>query len=301
MPDFSVVIPTRDRCARLEQTLVCVEAQRDCPDFEIIVVDDGSSDDTAEHLSRRAWSRPHQVQHLASSGGPARARNAGVAGASGEYVAFLGDDTQPTPGWLAAHASAHRAGERAVIGRIQWPRSIKPTAFMRYVAERGPQFGFALIDDATDLHFRFFYASNLSLRREHLRREPFDESLRAAAWEDIELGYRLHQGGLRFIYEARAVVEHDHPTDVDGFLARQFRVGEAAPAFVRLHPELGALAQVGANGPASPSHGGLVAAMLLLARGTQQLPIPLQPVWAFLCREYVRAGLQSAWERGQHG
>ena len=294
-PTFSVVIPTHNRRQRLERTLASLEAQRACPDFEIIVVDDGSRDGTSERLARRSWTRPHERLRLPCSAGPAAARNAGVEAARGECVAFLGDDTQPMPDWLAAHANAHQAGACAVIGTIRWAQTFRPTRFTRYIAEQGPQFGFALIGNPLDVHFRFFYASNLSLRREYLLREPFDESFRTAAWEDIELGYRLQQRGLRFVYESRAIVEHDHPTDLNQFLARQFRVGEAAPNLVRLHPELGWLAQFGESGPSKPAPRWLVAGARGWARALENVPISLRPLWSFLCRESVRAGLEHAW------
>src|SRR6202023_4279595 len=126
---------------------------------------------------------------------------------------------------------------------------MRVTPFLRYITEHGLQFGYALIRDPEDLPFNFFYTSNLSLSRELLLAEPFDLRFPYAAWEDIELAYRLKRRGLHLIYEPAATVAHDHPTDLARFAARQERAGYCAVGFYRLHPELGGFL---ASGPAGP-------------------------------------------------
>ncbi len=84
-----------------------LDDQQEAPPFEIVVVDDGSTDGTFEWLEERATARP--VRRLRQQNrGPAAARNRGVAAAAGAIVAFLGDDTVPEPGWLAAHWAVHQ-------------------------------------------------------------------------------------------------------------------------------------------------------------------------------------------------
>ena len=150
--------------------------------------------------------------------GPAAARNTGVAAASGRWVAFLGDDTVPSPGWLAAHREAHRRRgddpHLGVIGYTGWHRRMRLNPFLRYINEHGLQFGYALIHDKEDVPFNFLYTSNLSLPRDLLLAEPFDLRFPHAAWEDIEVGYRLKKRGFRLVYEPAATVAHDHPTDL---------------------------------------------------------------------------------------
>ena len=65
--------------------------------------------------------------------------------------------------------------------------------------------------------FNFFYTSNLSLSRDLLLAEPFDLRFPHAAWEDIEVAYRMKRRGLHMVYEPRARVAHDHPTDLARF------------------------------------------------------------------------------------
>lgn len=255
MFDFSVVVPTHDRLDVLPEVLAALEAQAGAPDYEVVVVDDGSSDGTAEWLDerRRRARVPLRVLHQPNRG-PAAARNLGVAVAGGRWVAFLGDDTVPSSGWLAAHREAHRrrgdAAEQAVIGYTGWHPRMRLTPFLRYINEHGLQFGYALIDDPDDVPFNFFYTSNLSLSRALLAAEPFDLSFPYPAWEDIEAGYRLsRRHGLRLAYEPAATTAHDHPTDFARFAARQERAGYSAVVFERLHPELGSFVGMGPGGP----------------------------------------------------
>src|SRR6185295_4274703 len=209
--EFSVVIPTHNRMDVLPEVLAAVEAQVGAPELEVVVVDDGSSDGTAEFLAGRSHKVPLRVLRQDNSG-PAGARNAGVAAAVGGGVAFLGDDTVPAPGWLAAHARAHRrraeAPRVAVLGYTGWHSRMRLNPFLRYINEHGLQFGYALIEDPEDVPFNFFYTSNVSLPRELLLAEPFDLRFPYAAWEDIEVAYRLKKRGLRLVYEKSASVAH---------------------------------------------------------------------------------------------
>jgi glycosyltransferase involved in cell wall biosynthesis len=114
-PDCTVVIPTRDRWPLLSDALASALAQQDLA-VEVIVVDDGSSDETAAELSRRGDRRLRSVRHERSRG-VAEARNAGIALARGEWVAFLDDDDLWAPTKLKAQLeTASRAGAVLAYG-----------------------------------------------------------------------------------------------------------------------------------------------------------------------------------------
>jgi len=237
--DYSVVIPTYNRLDMLLRVLDALEHQVDAPPFEVVVINDGSSDDTDRVLSQRRGI----VYRAQPNGGPGRARNHGVALATGRTVLFIGDDTVPEPRFLAEHARVHRDANHdplvACLGYTGWPESDRVTAFMDYINDFGLQFGYRLINDGEIVPFNFFYTSNISIDRELLATHPFDTTFPAAAWEDIELAYRLDHLGLKIRYNAKAITRHYHPMSVDSFARRQYTVGKSGAIFYRKHPELG--------------------------------------------------------------
>lgn len=240
---FSVVIPTYNRLDMLVRVLDALDAQTDAPPFEVIVVNDGSTDDTDRVISQRISQRGGITFRTQPNGGPGRARNHGVSLATGRFVVFIGDDTVPEPRFLAEHARVHHQSNddalTAALGYTGWPRGERVTAFMDYINDYGLQFGYKLINDGDTVPFNFFYTSNISIAREVLTAHPFDTTFPSAAWEDIELAFRLDKLGLKIRYNARAVTRHYHPMNVDSFARRQYTVGKSGAIFYQKHPELG--------------------------------------------------------------
>jgi len=239
---FSVVIPTHRRPDILVKVLDALDHQENPPEFEVVVVDDGSGDSTPDRLHAHQASYPLRCFFQESSG-PARARNRGVREARGDIVVFLGDDTVPEPVFLAVHAATHaerREGALAVLGYTTWPREQWVSPFLHHINEYGLQFGYGLIEDRDSVPFNFFYTSNISLRRKLLEEAGlFDTTFPHAAWEDIEIAYRLTKRGMRIVYRPDAVARHYHDLRFDSFRRRQRRSGEAAAIFFEKHPELG--------------------------------------------------------------
>jgi glycosyltransferase involved in cell wall biosynthesis len=239
MTYFSIVIPTYNRLPMLLRVLDSLQKQIDAPQFETIVINDGSKDDSDRALRDRG----DIVYRLQENSGPGRARNHGVSLAGGRFVIFIGDDTVPERNFVAEHARIHRQSHDdphvACLGYTGWPRDERVTAFMDYINDYGLQFGYRLIEDGAVVPFNFFYTSNLSIDRELLAAHPFDTTFPSAAWEDIELAYRLDKVGLKIHYNARAVTRHHHPMTVDSFARRQYTVGKSGAIFYRKHPELG--------------------------------------------------------------
>ncbi len=313
-PDFSVVIPTFNRLTALREVLEALDAQEG-PRFEVLVVNDGSSDGTTAWLDQRVAERRDaspalRVLHQQNQG-PAVARNRGVTAARGRWVAFLGDDTVPSAGWLAAHhrvqsgdlARSVRAagGCVGVIGRTDWHDRMRRTPFLDYINEQGLQFGFALIEDEDNVPFNFFYTSNLSVDRDAMAAEPFDAAFPFAAWEDVEAGYRLAAHGLRLLYRPAAHVAHDHPTDLERFAERQYRSGYSAVVFYRRHEQLGHFLGMQDGRPPSAAGAGertLLWAQERLARALQGMPVRLPRVWEKTMRYHYLEGLRNGWADG---
>ncbi|HEY3170851.1 MAG TPA: glycosyltransferase family A protein [Thermoanaerobaculia bacterium] len=242
MTSFSVIIPTYRRPDTLFRVLDALGRQTEPPDYEVVVVDDGSGDSTPDRL--RAYSATYPLRcFFQENSGPARARNRGVREAQGDIVLFLGDDTVPEPAFLAVHALAH--GERrdhpvAVLGYTTWPSERRVSPFLHHINEYGLQFGYGLIENPDSVPFNFFYTSNVSLSRRLLEGAGlFDTTFPHAAWEDIEIAYRLTRQGMRIVYRRGAVARHYHDITFASFRRRQKKSGEAAAIFFEKHPELG--------------------------------------------------------------
>jgi GT2 family glycosyltransferase len=205
----SVVVPTYNRQAGVLRLLEALAGQTYPADrFEVVVVDDGSSDGTVAALQGRETSFRLTVLQQAVNGGPAVARNAGVARARGPLIVFLDDDVAPRPDLLEVHVRAHgESDEAVVIGPMlpppDWPRP----AWVRW--EESILLG--QYRDLTEGRYacgpRQFYTGNASLYRERfLGAGGFDARYKRA--EDVELAYRMRDFGARFVFESRAAVLH---------------------------------------------------------------------------------------------
>jgi len=244
-PLFSVVMPTYNRREALALALEAWERQQpvDLP-FELVVVDDGSTDGTSELLAAHRSDRFRLRTHRQDNAGPAAARNRGLAMVEGDLVLFTGDDIEPHPSLLAEHRAGHvEAADHdiAILGLTGWPADAVLTATMRHVDGVGAQqFSYHYFRDGAEYDFRHFYTSNVSLRRDLLALEPegFRTDFPSAAFEDAELAYRLSMHGLRIRYRAAARADHHHHYDAVTFCARQRRCGAMAAVLYRLQPAL---------------------------------------------------------------
>jgi glycosyltransferase involved in cell wall biosynthesis len=241
----SVIVPTRNRKDKLANCLDALARQSILPqEFEVIVVDDGSTDGTRQWLEGRTF--PFRLRCLRQEeSGPGAARNLAVDHAEGELVLFIGDDIYAGERLLEEHLLAHAinpAPGLAVLGHIDWPAAMRRNAVMEYVCgDAMLQFAYSYIPTAPALDHRFFYTSNLSLRRRFLAEAAaegvrFDPRFFHAAFEDSELAYRLIPRGLQIRYAAAARAYHDHFMDLASFAERELRAGQMAVVFYRKHP-----------------------------------------------------------------
>ena len=243
---ISVIIPTYNRIEKLLKVLKSLETQTlENKFFEVIIVDDGSTDSTENDLKKfMRGTRLNMKYFKQANKKPGAARNLGFRYASMPLIAFIGDDTIPDPGFLGEHLNFHRQnnsdGKMGLVGYTTWPEDIRTTPFMKYIGEYGYQFGYSLINGNGPLPFNFFYTSNISLPKallddlEYLFEEDFD----TAGWEDVALGFRLENRGMRLFYNPSATAYHDHPVDIPSFCERQLNVGKASRIFLKKYPEL---------------------------------------------------------------
>ncbi len=230
---LSVVIPTYNRAEVIRVCLASLAAQTFPQDrFEVLVVDDGSTDETPEVVRTFESHVPVRALRLESNLGRAAARNRGIQQARGDVVVFVDSDVFPVPGFLEAHAEIHARSDRAV-GR-------GPLLLTQHLDDpfRRPP----LLRDPSPA---FLDTANASVRREHLLAVGgFDEGFRHYGWEDADLGIRLRKMGLRRVFSRRALAYHYQPPataeELPGVLEELLRKEEErarmAVRFLRKHP-----------------------------------------------------------------
>lgn len=231
---LSVIIPTYNRGHTLRQCLEYLQKQT-MRDFEVIIVDDGSTDDTKtiiENFNQSSWLQIKYIYQTNQKQGIAR--NLGIQNASSEIILFLGDDIFPLPSLIEEHLAIHQTFPEeniAVLGHTTWDPFLPINAYMRFLEWSGWQFNYHQIQSLkpytafpaykdfdhngkflpTKQQHWFFYTSNLSLKKSLLLQEPFSEKFIDYGWEDIELGLRLTQKyALQVFYNRNAKAYHHH-------------------------------------------------------------------------------------------
>ncbi len=228
---FSIVIATKDRAARLDAALTSLVLQGNAPPTEIIVVDNGSTDATRDIVTR------HGVRYeFEPIPNRARARNRGLAAASGSHVLFVDDDVIVPGGFVAVHARAH--------ADFVFPRSVTgPIINVASESERPAP-------TAANYSGAFFCTCNVSVRKSTLDAVGgFDEQFDLYGWEDTELGLRLRNYDVARYFAWDAYLWHIKPPrteTLEAALAKTFEKARMAARFVRKSPSRRAKLATGA-------------------------------------------------------
>lgn len=222
-PRFSIIIPTYGRA---RQVATCLESlarlDYSTDRYEVIVVDDGSPEPPAAAVADAARHMDVTLVRRDENVGPGAARNSGVARATGDYVAFLGDDCEPAADWLRALGRRFEAcddclvGGRIVNGLPSNPYSTASDHLIDYLYShynRDPE------------HARFFTPNNMAIARRRFAEVGGFEAAIGRTGEDRELCDRWLQGGGRIVYAPDAVVRHTHPLGFGSFCQQQISYG----------------------------------------------------------------------------
>ncbi len=194
---ISVVVATKDRAEYLDRALGSLGKQLAPPAFEVIVVDNGSTDATPLVVERARAHQTYEISYVYEER-PNRsaARNRGIAAALGEVVLFCDDDVYVPPGFLAAHERAHGQARVVVSGPIlnvsSYDQRPKPTL--------------------ANYSRAFFCTCNVSAPKAALDAAGgFDERFHLYGWEDTDFGIRLRENGLRRRFAWDAYLWHVKP------------------------------------------------------------------------------------------
>jgi glycosyltransferase involved in cell wall biosynthesis len=269
----AVVVATRDRAPRLRRLLDALAAQDLAEPFEVVIVDDGSTDGTAAVLAAEQRF-PLRGVHRDAAGGPAAARNDGWRAAEARLVAFTDDDCVPTPGWLRALVAAARADEDVVA---QGPVAPDPAEADR----EGPYTRTLRVERGN----AWFPTANMLYPRALLERlDGFDAAGFPVAGEDTDLAWRAHEDGARLVFVPEALVHHAvNELGPAGKLRVAARWTEL-PALVGRHPGLRERAALTRGVFWKPEHELLLRALVGLA-----LPRRAWPLKLWFAYPYARA------------
>lgn len=227
---ISVVIPAYNAERTLAATLHALHMQsaHSAQPVEVIVVDDGSQDGTAD-LARRLGA---QVIVQANQG-PAAARNRGVAAARGDIVLFTDSDCEPAPGWLAAMVAPFSdpdvmGAKGAYLTRQTGlaPRFVQIEYEDRYDRMAG-QSSIDFVDTYSAAYRRAVFLEN----------GGFDTIFATASVEDQEFSFRLAQKGYRLVFAPQAQVYHAHDHSLAEYVRRKFFIGYYKALLTRWLPE----------------------------------------------------------------
>jgi GT2 family glycosyltransferase len=224
-PTISVVVPTHNRRERLGRLLAGLERQHHAgARFEVVVVVDGSTDDTASMLA--SLSPPYQLRTIVrAQGGPASARNTAMEAACGDVLLFLDDDVVPYDGLIERHLAVHRREPlAAVIGRMAPPETQRLPSWLDWEATLLERNYAGVVAGAAAPTWALFYTANVSVRRQHaLAVGGFDERFKRG--EDVEFGRRLAEHGLRFFFLPDAAVKHEPQHTLQQWVRAKFEEG----------------------------------------------------------------------------
>lgn len=241
-PRISVVMATYNRAEVLPRTIRHLSEQTLAADeFEVIIIDDGSSDDTRAVVAAERANLAFRLEYLHHDNqGPGYTENRGIRAARAPIVLLMADDIFLAPGALAAHLeqhSKHPEQEAAVLGRVLQSPELDGSVFIR----TWDPFQMNKVPGDMELPYHMFWACNISFKAEFMLRHGMFRDQRghagAAAHEDVELGYRLHAHGLRIFFSRDAMGHHYHFETLAGTIRRARERGFNWLDFKRLVPE----------------------------------------------------------------
>lgn len=236
---FSVVIPTYNRQPILEKCLKALENQQlrgnsVFAGYEVVLVDDGSTDGTLEWLESQSSEFPHVRSLSQDHQGPAAARNLGVQQAKGDTIIFIDSDLVVTEYFLQSHADTLVEGQQRLgsdrLFTYGWV--INTCNFDNPTSEPYK---------LTDFSAAYFATGNVAIARKWLEKAGlFDTRFQLYGWEDLELGVRLKQLGLKLVKCPEAVGYHWHPPfaleQIPRMIDREIQRGRMGVLFYQKHP-----------------------------------------------------------------
>ena len=234
--EVSVVIPTYNALHRLQRTISSLESQKpDSTQFEVVIIDDGSTDGTGGWLRSYTGQLRTTIESLPSNRGRSFARNKGAELADGRLIVFIDGDMEFDADFVRGHAARHNDCEQVVIGRVCYNLVSSNRGYAKYLETRGV----VKLKPNKPVPGRYFLSGNVSLPGSVFHRiGGFDTKIKVYG-EDIDFGMRLEAEGVPLIFAPELSVEHLHLRSLNDALALAYMYGrESIPRLIEKHPSL---------------------------------------------------------------
>ncbi|MHA2283333.1 MAG: glycosyltransferase family 2 protein [Promethearchaeota archaeon] len=237
---ISLVIATYNRGNDIPILLQHLTSQTLNPSsFEVIVVDDGSTDNTEEVICSLNGNLPYTLRYLRHTNhGVGYTQNRGIREAQAPIVCLIADDIHLMPEALEAHLKDHEQNSEpnvAILGKvIQSPELATKSVFLK----KWDPFKFRELEKLRELPYYLFWACNISFKKDFLLKNGlFNETLVGYTHEDVEIGYRLSKKGLKIFYNKNALGHHYHVVTLDSIMQTAYKKGINWVKFRRLVDE----------------------------------------------------------------
>ena len=236
--NVSIVIPTYNRLPILQKCLYALENQKlktNISNYEVIVVDDGSTDGTTSWIDKNKANLPHVILFQQEHGGPALGRNLGVIKSKYEIIIFIDSDLIVLDNFINCHVEKLLASWRKNDKKCFTYGSVVNTSnFLNPQTEK---------HKIIDTSFAYFATGNVAISKELILSVGlFDTSFSLYGWEDLELGERLKKIGTKLIKCPNAVGFHWHPPfnceQIESLIAQEKERAKMALLFYKKHPNL---------------------------------------------------------------
>jgi len=239
-PSVSVIVPTYNRKEELAGLLASLEQQTlPAADFEIIVIDDGSADDTLFYLKTlAACGKENLVFCYQKNQGPGAARNRGMAMARGTLFAFTDTDCRPLPEWLEELIKPFIDKQVGAVGGAEEFNPAERTLSRAiHFCMTSPLTTGGIRGTSGKKLARYYPRTfNMAISRDAFERTGGFRPLYHG--EDIELSFRIKETGLTLLYNEKARVCHQRRATIKQFFKQLMRMGEARVTLARLHPKM---------------------------------------------------------------
>lgn len=245
---ISVIIPTYNDAKILRKTLDAVVNQDYDDVFELIVIDDGSTDNTSKILSEykkglldsKKISFSFYKQKNKKQGA---ARNHGVRVSKGDILLFIGSDIILSNHCLRIFHDFHNRHPEEkymAIGPTPFPPNLMNDRFRRFLVSTGMMNNYEGLKDFQETDYWHFYTGNISMKKSFFTKFWFNEDFKHYGWEDTQMGYEMISSGAKLYYLDKAIAYHYHElTESDLFPGRMIEIGKSALVFAKNHPSAG--------------------------------------------------------------